>query len=222
MAYGGWGSEFPDKYARNAPIPGRMQPCDAARMTLSTPISPHRRGPRGHGLSPQGGVPPVPARPRWRGCQPLVAVDASVLVHSHLEDSPHHAVASPLIERLCRSPMAWAIPWPSLHEFLVMATHPRGSGTPTTLAQAFAAVERWQAAGNLHLLGENAGYLEKLHAEAVASDARGARLYDARIATLCVRHGVRELWSAERGFRRFPRLVVRNPLEKAPPGRRLS
>jgi predicted nucleic acid-binding protein len=37
-------------------------------------------------------------------------------------------------------------------------------------------------------------------------------VHDARIAALCVQHGVRELYSADRDFSRFPQIAVRNPL----------
>jgi predicted nucleic acid-binding protein len=40
----------------------------------------------------------------------------------------------------------------------------------------------------------------------------GVRIHDARIAALCLYHGVEELWSADRDFTRFPTLAVRNPL----------
>jgi predicted nucleic acid-binding protein len=40
----------------------------------------------------------------------------------------------------------------------------------------------------------------------------GPRIHDARIAALCLHHGVRELSSADRDFSRFPRLATRNPL----------
>jgi predicted nucleic acid-binding protein len=40
----------------------------------------------------------------------------------------------------------------------------------------------------------------------------GARVHDARIAALCLAHGVSELWSADRDFTRFPELKTRNPL----------
>ena len=40
----------------------------------------------------------------------------------------------------------------------------------------------------------------------------GPRVHDARIAAVCILHGVRELWSADRDFSRFPDLKVRNPL----------
>ena len=39
-----------------------------------------------------------------------------------------------------------------------------------------------------------------------------ATLHDARVAALCRLHGVRELWTADRDFGRFPGLAVRNPL----------
>jgi predicted nucleic acid-binding protein len=48
----------------------------------------------------------------------------------------------------------------------------------------------------------------------LASKARiaGAAIHDARIAALCVQHGVRELWSADRDFGRYTGLRVVNPL----------
>ena len=57
--------------------------------------------------------------------------------------------------------------------------------------------------------------------EVVAGDRRallaqartvGPAVHDARIAALCLQHGVRELWSADRDFGRFPALKVLNPL----------
>jgi len=40
----------------------------------------------------------------------------------------------------------------------------------------------------------------------------GGRIRDARIAAICLRHGAREFWSADRDFNRFPKLRVVNPL----------
>jgi predicted nucleic acid-binding protein len=40
----------------------------------------------------------------------------------------------------------------------------------------------------------------------------GGRIRDARIAALYRQHGVREFWSADRDFGRFPNLGVVNPL----------
>ena len=41
---------------------------------------------------------------------------------------------------------------------------------------------------------------------------QGAAVHDARIAALCLYHGVRVPWSADRDFSRFPELAVVNPL----------
>jgi predicted nucleic acid-binding protein len=43
-------------------------------------------------------------------------------------------------------------------------------------------------------------------------------VHDARVAALCRQHGVRELWSADRDFGRFPDLPVVNPLVGEAPG----
>jgi uncharacterized protein len=40
----------------------------------------------------------------------------------------------------------------------------------------------------------------------------GTQVHDARIVALCFQHGIRELWSADRDFSRFPDLKVVNPL----------
>jgi hypothetical protein len=40
----------------------------------------------------------------------------------------------------------------------------------------------------------------------------GPAVHDARIAALCLHHGVDELWTADRDFARFAPLRTRHPL----------
>jgi hypothetical protein len=40
----------------------------------------------------------------------------------------------------------------------------------------------------------------------------GPQVHDARVAALSRLHGVRELWTVDRDFGRFPGLAARNPL----------
>ena len=70
------------------------------------------------------------------------------------------------------------------------------------------------SAPHLHLLSESPGYFEKLRNLALAAKLSGPRIHDARIAALCLHHGVRELWTADRDFSIFPQLKTRNPLVK--------
>ena len=142
----------------------------------------------------------------------MIAVDTNLLVYSHRSDSPFHQAAKELIESLRGSPAPWAIPWPCVHEFVGIVTYPKVFRTPTPLTAAFAAVEAWGAGGNLQWIAESEGYLEKLREIATAAQLKGPRIHDARIAALCLHHGVRELWSADRDFSAFPQLNTRNPL----------
>ena len=142
----------------------------------------------------------------------MTAVDTNILIYSHREESPWHPQAKAQIETLRDNAAPWAIPWPCIHEFIAIVTNPRIFGAPTPLGTAFEAVRAWQAAGNLHVIAESPGYLEKLEQLARAANLAGARIHDARIAALCLHHGVRELWTADRDFSLFPQLNARNPL----------
>jgi predicted nucleic acid-binding protein len=51
-----------------------------------------------------------------------------------------------------------------------------------------------------------------LRHQIVSGRIAGPRVHDARIAALCLAHGVRELWTADRDFSRFPSLATSNPL----------
>lgn len=62
------------------------------------------------------------------------------------------------------------------------------------------------------LLSEGKGYFDRFKEIVKKGKVTGPRVHDARIAALCKRHGVTELYSADRDFNRFPMLRVKNPL----------
>jgi predicted nucleic acid-binding protein len=64
----------------------------------------------------------------------------------------------------------------------------------------------------LLLIGESADHWRILRELVESGRIVGPRLHDARVAALCLQHGVREFWSADRDFSRFPALRVVNPL----------
>jgi len=142
----------------------------------------------------------------------MIAIDTNLLVYAHREDSEWHAVAASCVVDLANSGNPWAIAWSSLHEFLAIVTHPRIYGPPSTETQAIAQVEAWLACRNLALLAESDAYWPNLKPLLEAGAVVGPRVHDARIAAICRLHGVRELWTADRDFRRFPGVPTRNPL----------
>ena len=142
----------------------------------------------------------------------MIAVDTNILVYAHREDSPHHARALEALTNLATGRSAWCIPWPCVHEFLAVVTHRRIYEPPTDTATALAAIDALVSSGQCHLIGESAEHLEILHECLVAANVAGARVHDARIAAICLAHGVDSLWSADRDFSYFPALKVKNPL----------
>jgi toxin-antitoxin system PIN domain toxin len=142
----------------------------------------------------------------------VIAVDTTVLVFAHRRDSEWHATAADRIRELAEQDKTWAVPWLCLYEFLAVVTHPEIYDPPTELPQAIAQVSAWLESPSLVLLAEGPGYEDRLISVLRESRVVGTRIHDARIAALCLYHGVEELWSADRDFTRFQSLSVRNPL----------
>ena len=142
----------------------------------------------------------------------MIAVDTNILVAAHRAEAAAHARAREAIRSLSEGAQPWAVPWSCVHEFLSVVTHPRVFQPPSTMEEALDEVAAWLESGTLVLLAESEGYLDILEALLRSGRIAGPKVHDARIAALCRLHGVRELWSADRDFGRFPGLKVRNPL----------
>jgi len=109
------------------------------------------------------------------------------------------------------SPGPWAVAWPCAHEFLAVVTSTRVFPVPTPLPRALEQVVAWRESGAV-FLAEATGYWDRLAGLVLAGGVTGPKIHDARIAALCLDHGIDELWTSDRDFSRFPALKVRNPL----------
>ena len=142
----------------------------------------------------------------------MIAVDTNILVYAHRKDADWHDAAEQAVAGLAEGRPEWAIPWPCLHEFLAIVTHPRIFKTPTPLKLAVGQIEAWLESPSLVVLSENDEYFAALRDVIIGARAAGPRVHDARVAALCASHGVRELWTADRDFSLFAPLRTRNPL----------
>ena len=142
----------------------------------------------------------------------MIAVDTNILVYAHRADSPFHKAAARSLTGVAEGSAAWAIPWPCLHEFLAVVTNRRIYDPPTSIEAALGFVDALLESPTLVLLSETEAHWPALRSLVAAGRTSGGRIHDARIAALCVQHGIRELWSADRDFSRFPSLAVLNPL----------
>lgn len=142
----------------------------------------------------------------------MIAVDSNLLVYAHREDTPWHDNAQARIVELAEGQRPWAIPWPCIHEFLAIVTHPRIYSPPTPLDKAIDQIEAWLESPSVVLLSETEDYWMHLRPFLVTGRVSGPQIHDARVAALCKEHGVTELWTADRDFGRFPGQQTRNPL----------
>lgn len=142
----------------------------------------------------------------------MIALDTNILVYAHREDSEWHTAAHARVAQLAEGRAPWALPWPCIHEFLAIVTHPRIYAPPTPLAGALDQVDAWLESPTVVLLSESPEYWPELKSALQTGRIVGPQVHDARIAALCNQHGVRELWTADRDFGRFPGLNVVNPL----------
>ena len=142
----------------------------------------------------------------------MIAVDTNILVYAHRKDSPWHERAAACIIALAEGNTPWAIPWPCIHEFLAIVTHPRIFRPPTPLNRVLTDLETLFSSPVLRLIGEPPDYWPHLREVLKGGVVAGPLVHDARIAAICEAHGVATLYSADRDFSRFPGLTVRNPL----------
>jgi uncharacterized protein len=141
----------------------------------------------------------------------LIALDTNILVYARREEAVHHVPAKRLFLNLANGVRPWAIPWPCIYEFLRVITHPRVFTPPTPLAVALDDLDRLFDAPSLTMLGEGPGHRTHLRRMMEGGAAKGNLAHDAHIAALLREHGVREIWTTDKDFSRFPGIAVRNP-----------
>ncbi len=142
----------------------------------------------------------------------MIAIDTNILVYAHRRDMPLHDRAREVVASRATKSDPWAIPWPCVHEFLSIITNPRIFRAPTPMERAVRQVRAWLGSPSAMTLSEDQAYMDTLSEAFESSGVTGGKVHDARIAAICIHHGVTELWTADRDFSRFPKLRTRNPL----------
>ena len=145
----------------------------------------------------------------------MIAIDTNLLVYAHRQDSTWHSEASRALRSLAENPTPWAIPWPCVHEFLSVVTHPGIYTPPTPIGDALDQVDAWLTSPSVRTIGESERYWSTARNIIARSQITGARVHDARVASICLASGVTVLNTADRDFSRFPGLVTENPLVSA-------
>lgn len=139
-----------------------------------------------------------------------VTVDANILIYASNGDDPLHDRAQAVVERLAQGPELVCLFWPTIMGYLRIMTHPAILPRPRSFADAVANITALLARPHVRTPGEDDGFWDLFRATA-GDHARGNDVPDAHLAALMRQHGVRTVYTRDRGFRRFLEIVARDP-----------
>jgi len=140
----------------------------------------------------------------------MIAIDTNILVYAHRLDSPFHSAATQAVRELAEGAASWALPWPCLHEFFAVVTNRRLFRVPTPAEVALGQIAGWLESPTVRVLSESPTHLSVLTELARSANIVGLQIHDAKIAAICLSHGVRELLTMDRDFSRYPSLNTRS------------
>lgn len=147
----------------------------------------------------------------------MIAVDTNILVYAHRGESSLHKSARDMLGMLAEGDRAWGIPWPCCYEFFAIVTNRRiWRDTVTEPDEAWTQLRAWTDSPSNRLLGETDGFLDLLERLATRPRVRGPLVHDAKVAAICLAHGVEALLTRDRDFALFPELVTRDPWRTRP------
>lgn len=148
----------------------------------------------------------------------MIAVDTNVLVYAHRRETEVSDRALAIVKELAEGDQLWAIPWPCCYEFLSVVTNRRiwrdAATTPERAWQQFSA---WMASPSNRMIGETEAFGEVLRRFVLRPNVVGGVVHDARVAAICVAHGVEALLTRDRDFSLFRELPVWDPFAQPQP-----
>ena len=142
----------------------------------------------------------------------MIAIDTNVLVYAHRRESLVHEAASEVLRKLAEGDQRWAIPWPCCYEFLSVVTNRRiWRGAESSPREAWGQFKAWTDSPSNRLIGETGGFAETLQRFIRRPRVRGPVVHDARVAAVCLAHGIDELLTRDRDYSLFPELRTQDP-----------
>ena len=137
-------------------------------------------------------------------------LDANVLIYASNQTDPLHNRAEALVRRLAKGPEILYLFWPVLLGYVRIVTHPGILPEPLSPSIAMQNVETLLDRPHVRAPGEADGFWP-IFRSAAGTWPRGNEIPDAHLAALMRQHGVRLVYTRDRGFRRFEGIDARDP-----------
>jgi len=143
----------------------------------------------------------------------MLVIDTNVLIYAANQDMEFHGPCRRTVERCRAETSPWYVTWPICYEFLRICTHSGILPKPWSLGAAWRFLEIILAspvAGILLPTDRHGELLDDLISE--IPHLRGNILHDAHTAVLMREHGIREIYTRDTDFHRFPFIKVTDPV----------
>ncbi len=139
-------------------------------------------------------------------------IDVNILLYASDTNSPQHEKAAAFLERSAGGDEVFCLAWLTLMSYIRMATHPTIFERPLSHVDAVRNVEALVGTPMCRVIGEEDGFWEVYRRVTDEVPTRGNLVPDAHLAAVLIQHGVVQLFTHDRDFRKFPALRVIDPL----------
>ncbi|MFN0147102.1 MAG: type II toxin-antitoxin system VapC family toxin [Dehalococcoidia bacterium] len=139
-------------------------------------------------------------------------LDINVLVYAHNTGAPEHAAYYEWLVSTVNGDEQFVVPEIVAAGFVRITTHPRILPNPLPVRQVFEALAALRSEPTYFGADIGATHRQTFERLCIAIDARGDDIPDAYLAAIAIEHDA-TLYTVDRGFRRFPGLRWRHPLD---------
>lgn len=144
----------------------------------------------------------------------MIVLDANLLLYAYDTRAADHKAAGAAISRVFEGSELVGLPWQTIMAFLRISTNARIPGAALSIEEALAVIQEWIELPQLVLLAPGEKHFGILRQMLTGGRVSGPATTDATLAALTIEHGG-ILYTADRGFARYPGLRFVNPLDGA-------
>ena len=143
----------------------------------------------------------------------MFVVDSNILIYAANRNAPEFDICNAALEKWRRQSGRWHLTWSVCFEFMRAVTHRATLERPWSLAEAWSFLDNLRQSPGLRILAPTENFAAAF-AETIttARYLSGSDVHDAGIAAVMKEHGVRTIYTHDRGFHRFPFLEVIDPI----------
>jgi len=139
------------------------------------------------------------------------STDANVLLYAINKECDVHQAARAFVQQLAAKQETWILPWPVVHAFMRISTHPGIFPSPLSPEDALSVMEDIMRLPHVVCVGEGNRFRDHYRTDVLDLHLRGAAISDALVMSILREQGVTTLYTRDRDYLRFKGIDVVDP-----------